>query len=103
MASDFVRNLRFKVHRQIVPEAYPQNGLSPINVMLVILIVLATVVAILETEPMLHSRYGRAFRLVEYGFISIFSLEYLARLWSAAENNGWKGRIRFALIAIIFD
>lgn len=98
MVSDSVRNLRSKVHRQIDPEAYPQSGLSPINVMLVILILLATVVAILETEPLLHGRFGREFRFVEYSFISIFSIEYLARLWSAAENGGWKGRLRFALM-----
>jgi voltage-gated potassium channel len=64
MGFDSFQNLRFKVHRQIDPEAYPQDGLSPINVILVILIVLATAVAILETEPMLHSRFGRAFRFL---------------------------------------
>jgi voltage-gated potassium channel len=61
----------------------------------VFLIILATIVAILETEPLLRHQFGNAFELAEYAFVFVFSVEYLARLWSIAENGGWRSRLQF--------
>lgn len=97
MESGSSRTLRSKVHRQLDPQASPQKRLSPTNAALAVLIILATIIAILETEPLLRQGFDDEFRLAELGFVSIFSIEYLARFWSAAENGGWRARLRFAL------
>lgn len=97
MESESSQTLRSKVHRQLDPQAYPNKRLSPTNAVLVLLIILATIIAILETEPLLRERFDDAFASAEYGFVIIFSFEYLARFWSAAENGGWRARLRFML------
>jgi voltage-gated potassium channel len=97
MSADPARSWRQRLYRQLEPAAYPHTGLSPLNIAIVGLILLATLVAILETEPLLRSRLPLGFRWLEQGFVTLFLAEYLARLWVAAEDSGWRGRLRFAL------
>lgn len=99
MASEGKASLRMRLHRQLDPKAYTKPGLSPLNLLLALLIVLASLVAILETEPLLRRDFPDAFRIAELAFVSIFLLEYLARIWTAAEGQieGWRGRTRFLI------
>jgi voltage-gated potassium channel len=94
-----VSSLRSRVHRQLDPRAWTGGGLSPVNSLLVLLILLATGAAIAETEPELYGRYGRGFDAAELLFGLIFLTEYVARLWSVAEDRGegsaWARRLRF--------
>jgi voltage-gated potassium channel len=96
---NFVKRTRAQVHRQLEPAAWPGKGLSPVNIILVVLILLATALAVIETEPELHGRYGRAFQAMELFFGIAFLLEYLARFWAVAENRGqgsaFARRLRF--------
>jgi voltage-gated potassium channel len=68
--------------------------LSPLNKALVFLILLATLLSILETEPALAA--GR-----ESLIGVVFVIEYAARLWTAPERDKstspWRSRLRFAL------
>ena len=79
-------SLRSRVHRQLDPGAWREGGLSPVNKLLVLLILLATVAAIAETEPELYGRYQPWFDGTELAFGLIFLVEYVARLWSIAED-----------------
>lgn len=92
-------SLRSRVHRQLDPRAWAGGGLSPVNSLLVLLILLATGAAIAETEPELYGRYGRWFDAAELLFGLVFLAEYAARLWSVAEDRGessaWARRLRF--------
>jgi voltage-gated potassium channel len=81
-------SLRSRVHRQLDPGAWRAAGLSPTNKLLVVMILLATALAIAETEPELYRPYGRAFDAAELLFGIVFLIEYLARLWSVAEDRG---------------
>lgn len=81
-------SFRRRVHRQLDPAAWTGGGLSPVNAWLVLLILLATGLAIVETEPELYGRYGGWLDAAELFFGILFLGEYAARLWSIAEDKG---------------
>jgi voltage-gated potassium channel len=74
---------------------------SPVNKWIVLLILLATAAAIVETEPEVYTRYGVWFDGVELLFGILFLVEYVARMWSIAEDRGEGSslarRIRFVV------
>jgi voltage-gated potassium channel len=49
------------------------------------LIAVNVAAVILETVDPLHARYDRLFRLIEVGSVTVFSVEYIARIWSGVE------------------
>jgi voltage-gated potassium channel len=89
-----LRSLRTRVYRQLEPTAWPRQGLSPVNLFLAILIVVAVAAAVLETEPYLSSGREEFFGDFEIVVAIIFSIEYLARVWVAVENPRY-ARYRF--------
>jgi voltage-gated potassium channel len=70
------------LYRQLDPEAWQQAGLSPINRLLVAMIIIATLLAIIETEPLLTRGRDHWFTLAQLLFGCVFLAEYLGRLWS---------------------
>ena len=92
-------SLRCRVHRQLDPRAWTGGGLSPVNKWIILLILLATAAAIVETEPEVYTRYGPWFDALELLFGILFLVEYVARLWSIAEDRGegssFARRVRF--------
>ncbi len=90
--------IRARLFRAIEPTARLEPGLSALNWALVLLIVAATIVAILQTEPMVIAGREMLFGAIELGFAAIFAVEYLVRFWVAAERPGladWRKRMRF--------
>ena len=71
----------------------------------ILLIVVNLVAAALESVPHLEAAYGRWFAAIEWLSLVIFTLEYLARLWVAAEHTPdrhlppARARLRFAFSA----
>lgn len=70
-------------------------------------VVLSSLLAIVETEPVVENIAPRAFAHIEQIFTVLFLMEYLIRLWAEGENpkfGGIRGRIRYALTpAAIID
>lgn len=70
---------------------------------LVALILVNVASVVLESVPALHLRYATAFWWLEAASVSIFGLEYLARLWTAVEHVSmadlppWRARLAAAL------
>jgi voltage-gated potassium channel len=99
--------LRRAVWRQVDPEAYERDGLSPANRVVVWIVALSSILAILETEPTIEDMAPQAFALIEWIFAILFLAEYLVRLWAEGESprfRGAKGRVRYALTpAAIID
>ena len=99
--------LRRRVYEELEPHARGEFGLSFTNKTLVLFIIVASALAILETEPMLSGENGDFFRAAELFFGAIFSIEYLLRLWIAPDNPQWakyrfpRLRYAFSLAAII--
>ncbi|MEO6248179.1 MAG: ion transporter [Sphingomicrobium sp.] len=60
--------------------------MSLINRLLVLAIVLAAMIAVIETEPMIATGREGIFRAAELGFGILFTLEYLVRLWVSVEQ-----------------
>jgi voltage-gated potassium channel len=92
-------NMRQRIYRQLDPTSQSGSGLSNTNKFLVVLIIVATILSILETEPKLHTQFPWAFLWAERTFLVIFVTEYVVRIWTAAEaqSGGWRGRLRFLI------
>jgi voltage-gated potassium channel len=63
-------------------------------------LVIATLTAtVLESVPRIAADYSAVFEAIEYIALTIFSLEYVVRLWTAVEHPPWRrlGAIRSAL------
>lgn len=90
--------LRKTLYRQLAPEGWQAYGLSPVNKLVCVLILVASFVAILETEDSIRDSLPWAFSGLEVLFVALFSVEYLARLYAAGEDpryRGWQGRVRY--------
>lgn len=81
-----VRELRSRVYRQLEPTAWPHQGLSPVNLFLAILIVVAVIAAVIGTEPMVTRGRELLFEEFEVLVAVIFAVEYAARVWIVVEN-----------------
>ena len=86
------------LYRELEPSAYPGIGLSRLNKIIVWIIIMAVLVTILETEDAFRAPAQNAFWIAELFIALIFSIEYLARLYAAGEDerySGFKGRIKY--------
>lgn len=90
--------LRRSLWCQLHPQAYEQ-GLSPTNIAIICLILLSSLAAIVETEPIVEDTAPGAFVFIEHVFTVTFLIEYVCRLWAEGENprySGLLGRLRYA-------
>jgi voltage-gated potassium channel len=58
-----------------------------INLFLIILIISSVIVVILESEKSLSDNYKNSFDLFEIFAFSVFTLDYMLRVWIAPEAN----------------
>lgn len=78
-------------------------GYTLISRFIITLIILNVFAVILESNHGLYERFREAFNAFELFSVTIFSIEYLARVWVSAENSkyagqpAWKARISFLL------
>ncbi len=86
-------------YEQLHVGAWPNGKLTALNVFLVWIIVAAVTVAILATEPVIQQRWEAEILTLETAFGAIFLIEYVARIFAAAERPGpesdWAKRWRF--------
>lgn len=78
--------LRRAVYRQLEPSARKKRGLSLTNTVLILLIFVAVISAVIETEPLIAGGREAMFEHLEEVLGGIFLLEYVARVWTAVEN-----------------
>jgi voltage-gated potassium channel len=102
------QSLRRQLYRQLDPKAWTKPGLSPLNTLVTLAIIVATAAAIVETEPLVTAGRERLFDAAEFGFGLFFLAEYAARLWTVVEEEGarspWRRRLAFVRSpAAIFD
>lgn len=94
------RNLRSKVANQLNP-AKMSSGLSPINKIIVGVIIICIIVSIFATEPYIINNYYDTILWLEIVFLVFFSVEYVARIWAAPEDDNsisaTKNRVKFML------
>jgi voltage-gated potassium channel len=63
---------------------------TTISWILICLIVVTLTATVMESVPRLANTYGKLFNIVEYAALTVFSIEYLARMWTAAEHPPWR-------------
>lgn len=91
---------RSLLYKNLEPSAYPRRGVSLVNRVVIWIIILAAVVTILETEDSLRESLQRFFWVAELLIAVAFSIEYLARVYAAGEDerySGIKGRLKYMI------
>ena len=68
-----LRELRLRVYRQLEPTAWPHQGLSPTNLFLALLIVVAVIAAVIGTEPLVTRGRELLFEDFEVFVAAIFA------------------------------
>jgi len=93
-------NLRNKLHTHLDPTCWTHRGLSPLNKIIVLLVLAGVASAVLETEPTLSTTYASTFSILNQMFLYAFSIEYVLRLWSVGEDDRYQGiigRLRYMI------
>jgi voltage-gated potassium channel len=81
------------------PEAWGKHGLSPVNGLIVMLVVFSFITLALETEPSVSAELQATLSGINVAIISVFAIEYILRVYIAGENplySGPMGRLRYA-------
>lgn len=100
-------NLRQYIYRQLFihsEAAQLRSGLSWMNRLMVLTIVLAILLVVLASEKTLFDPHRRLFIGAEMVFGAIFALEYAARVWAVVEDDrsrpAWRVRLEFMLTPV---
>ena len=102
-----LEKLKIRVYDILVETDDDETIDRVVAVFLMLLILINTVAVVLETVDHLNARYGSIFYAIEIVSITIFTIEYLLRLWIAPLDPKYAkpfwGRVRFAfsVLAII--
>jgi len=95
--------LRRRVAEAIDIELHGHRGLSPVNRLIVAVILFSTLLVILETESTIFAKHPGVFYWSEAVMMVFFTAEYLARLWSCRENPRYPTRWSYvsSVVAIL--
>jgi len=83
--------LKHALYEQLSPLARENRGVSPLNKVIIVAILVSVASAVLETEPTLRARFGETFALIHMSLLTLFIVEYLTRLWVIGENARFAG------------
>lgn len=96
-------HLRAIVFRYVNPHGWNRAGISPVNRLLMVVVLVAVSSQILETEQAFYQKHIVAFDWLETVVGAIFTVDYLVRLWVAVEMvpyGGALGRFRYAITPV---
>ena len=99
-------NLRKRTAELLEQGVYEDRPSRLLNLFLILLISLNVVAIVLESVNSIYARFGQAFRLFEVFSVAVFTVEYLARVWSSIDHEEIRdsrpilGRIRYMLTPI---
>ena len=91
--------MRKKLYRQMDAEVWEGSGISPINILVLVLVLLSILVAIFQSEQSIVNAYPWVFKSFNWLFAVIFTIEYGIRIIVMGENpkySGVGGRVRYA-------
>lgn len=96
-----MKAVRRRLYILLDPKAWPDRGLSPLNVVICCVIFSTSLLAIIETEQTITAEYGTLLDILEVGSAALFLLEYSARVWTSVENprygDSLQGRLRYVV------
>jgi voltage-gated potassium channel len=91
--------LRYKLFQEMYPHARHRMGLSTINMLIILLVILSFALFALETEPTITGGWATAISILNLVVLGLFAVEYVVRLWVVGEHpehTGLRGRISYA-------
>lgn len=95
------RATKGKVHTLLHPELGHTKWDQFINIFIIVLILLNVIAVMLETVPAIHKPHAEFFRVFDALSVTIFSIEYVLRVWSSNHDpqfgHSVKGRLRYML------
>jgi len=93
-------DLRRRLYHELEP-SHREAGLSTLNRFIVVVILVSVAFVVVESEPAIHESHPVLFHVVEIVVGLVFLVEYVARMWVAAEDprysDGLRGRLRYAM------
>ena len=90
-------SLRQKLAQELDPKLRREAGISTSNKWIIGLILISLLIATLETEQTIYQGREWLFWSLEAVLIVVFSIEYIARVWSSVENPDYPSRWRYML------
>jgi voltage-gated potassium channel len=95
------RSTKGKVHTLLHPELGHTKWDKFINIFIIVLILLNVIAVMLETVPAIHEPNKRFFHIFDVVSVTIFTVEYVLRVWSSNHEPKFKhsirGRLRYML------
>lgn len=89
-------SFRHRLSAAIDPEMRSGHGLSLLNRVVFAGILVLVGIAVLETEVHILTRFGGALQAIKLILFGFFTLEYLARLWTASLNPRYSSAFAYA-------
>ncbi len=92
--------LRRAARRQLDPEAWEGQGLSPVNWTVLWLILISVAFGVVATEKTIADQLGMSLFIIDHTILGVFAAEYVARLATIGLNPrfaGGGGVVRYAL------
>lgn len=97
----YLEDLRFRMYHVLEPDDHGDRLSRRVDRVIMAMILLSVLAVMLETVEPINAAYGYWLQLFELITISVFTVEYVLRLWCAPVNHryrgGVRGRLRFAL------
>src|SRR3569833_2828763 len=102
------KDFRQRVHL-VLEQGQVGDPVSVVVDRFLVLLLLVNLIAVaLESVPAIEARHGRLFVLIEYFSLAVFTIEYIARIWSSVEHpphrhlSAWRARAKYILSAAGF-
>ncbi len=81
---------------ELLESKNPADKLAQVMQLIILLVILVSVSAlILETVPTLQALGWSWFRYLEYISVAVFTIEYIARVWSSTASNLYSSRFQY--------
>lgn len=92
--------IRLRVNQILSVGANGDPACRTFGAFLLVLIILNPIAVILESVRPIHSEYFNAFRAFDIFTVTVFTIEYILRIWSCVEDSRYRspvtGRVRYA-------
>ena len=82
--------LRARLNRELDPDLR-EEGISPLNLVIVILVIVSLLAMAIETEPTLPPEVRHALRTFNVFVLFLFAFEFVVRVWCAGERERFSG------------
>ena len=92
---------RHRLYVEMEPSERQRQGISPVNLFIIALVLLSFVVFALETEPTIPANVQTWLGILNLAILAAFAVEYVIRVWVAGEDpacRGAPGRIRYIFL-----